>query len=165
MGKISQPELINRAHKVEKFESGEVVLDDWLKKRALKNDAHGASRTFVVHQKNEVIAYYALATGGVMTKNVPGRVKRNMPNPIPVMILARLAVNKDSQNLGIGRALLKDAVLRTLKVSHEVGVKALLTHAISDHAKHFYKRFGFIESPLDQMTLMLPLTDIDKYFI
>jgi GNAT superfamily N-acetyltransferase len=134
------------------------------KKRALKNNLMNASKTFVVHKDNIVLGYYALATGSVTIDKAPGKVRRNMPNPIPVMILGRLAVHLDFQTLGIGKGLLKDAVLRTIKVSNEVGVRALLTHAISDNAKCFYKRFGFIESPLDDMTLMLPIHDIEKYF-
>jgi len=149
MGKISIPVPIDDAHVLDTFESGESALDDWLKKRALRNDQRGASRTFVVHVSKQVIGYYCLATGGVSTADAPGKIKRNMPNPIPVIVLGRLAVDKSWQNKGIGAGLLKDAVLRTLKVSRDTGIKALLVHAMSESAKHFYKRYGFIVSPLE----------------
>ena len=157
MGKITPPELINNSHLIEQFESGEPVLDDWLKKRALKNDENSASRTFVIHEAKSVVGYYALATGSVVADKVSGQLRRNMPDPIPVMVLGRLAVDINYQHQGLGRSLLKDAVLRTLRVSQEVGVKAMLVHALSDSAKHFYKRFGFVESPFDSMMLMLSL--------
>tara|TARA_B100000508_G_C11462680_1_gene279997 strand:- start:1852 stop:2349 length:498 start_codon:yes stop_codon:yes gene_type:complete len=157
MGKINSPELINKTHQVDQFESGEITLDHWLKKRALKNQENGASTTFVIHQQKEVIGYYALATGSVIAKHVPSKLKRNMPDPIPVIVLGRLAVRADYQHQGLGRSLLKDAVLRALRISQEVGVKAMLVHALSEQAKHFYKRFGFVESPLDPMLLMLSL--------
>lgn len=163
MGKISAPEAIQPSHQLNAFDSGETVLDHWLKHRALKNDVEGASRTFVVHDKNRVVAYYALATGAVTSHEAPGKVRRNMPNPIPVMVLGRLAVDKSYQNLGLGKGLLKDAVLRTIRVSRDAGIRAMLTHAISEQAKHFYKRFGFMESPIAPMTLMLTLKDIKKH--
>lgn len=163
MGRINHPEPINLNHQSDLFQSGEQVLDDWLKRRALGNDNNGASRTFVVHQENRVIGYYSLATGSIATLEAPGKIKRNMPNPMPVMVLGRLAVDNKWKNIGIGRGLLKDAALRTIKVSKEVGIRALLIHAISESAKHFYKRYGFIESPAAPMTLMLSLKDIEHY--
>ncbi|MDX2346549.1 MAG: GNAT family N-acetyltransferase [Legionella sp.] len=162
MGEISRPELITRDHQLNDFKSGEMVLDHWLKQRAIKNETEGASRTFVVHENKRVIGYYALATGSVAFDKAPGKVKRNMPNPIPVMVLGRLAVDKAWQKQGIGRGLLKDAVLRTLKISQDAGIRALLIHAISESAKHFYKRYGFIESPIDSMTLMMTMRDLEK---
>lgn len=163
MGKISNPEPINSSYQLDGFDSGESVLDDWLKQRALDNDSQGASRTFVVHEEKKVIAYYCLATGSVDAPQAPGKIRRNMPNPIPVMILGRLAVDKQWQKSGVGKGMLKDAVLRTMKVSQDAGVRALLVHAISESAKHFYKRYGFIESPIAPMTLMLSIKDVDKF--
>lgn len=164
MGKLSTPEPISRTHLLDTFESGEPVLDHWLKHHALDNNSRGASRTFVVHDHHRVIGYYSLATGSITTLKAPGKVRRNMPNPIPVMVLGRLAVDQDWQKHGIGKGLLKDAVLRTAKISQDVGIRALLIHAISESAKHFYKRYGFIESPVTPMTLMLTMKDIQKYF-
>lgn len=167
MGKIinlSEPEIIRAHHLLDHFSSGNTTLDEWLIKRALKNYLEGASKTYVVHHNNRVVAYYCLATGSIQSKKVPGKIRRNMPNPIPALILGRLAVDTEYQRFGLGKGLLKDAFLRTLNVSRDVGIRALLVHAISDSAKHFYKRFGFVESPLDEMTLMLSVTEIDVEF-
>lgn len=164
MGQINTPELITTHHSFDDFSSGEPDLDHWLKQRALKNHQNNASRTFVAHQNMQVIGYYCLAAGSVTTHEAPGKIKRNMPNPIPVMVLGRLAVDKTWHDRGLGKGLLKDALLRTATISREVGVKALLVHTLSDTAKHFYKRFGFMESPLSPMTLMLSLKDIQTYF-
>ena len=159
VGEITAPEPIAASHCVEAFACGQAVLDEWLKRRALKNEVSGASRTFVVRQDNHVIGYYALATGSVGHRDAPGKIRRNMPDPIPVMVLGRLAVDQAWKQTGLGRGLLKDAVLRTLTVSQQAGVKALLVHALSEEAKRFYTRNGFLQSPLEPMTLMIPLQD------
>ncbi|MBA3535980.1 MAG: GNAT family N-acetyltransferase [Tatlockia sp.] len=163
MGKISFPEPINQIHKCNTFSSGEKVLDDWLKERAIKNDLNDASRTFIVHINLEVKGYYCLSMGSVNKEVAPGKIRRNMPDHIPVMVLGRLAVDNSCHKMGIGKGLLKDAVLRTIKVSVDVAVKALLVHSISESATHFYKRFGFIESPLSNKTLLLPLKALAGY--
>ena len=157
MGKITAPEPISTSHLIEPFSCGTPVLDEWLKRRALKNEDAGASRTFVVCQNNQVIGYYTLATGSVGHHEVPGKIRRNMPDPIPVMVLGRLAVDQAWQGAGLGRGLLKDAILRTLTVSQHAGIRALLVHALSVGAKQFYMQNGFTESPLDSMTLLLSL--------
>lgn len=162
MAELSAPTPLLATHVTDKFDCGEPVLNDWLKKRALKNESSGASRTFVVCQKNHVVGYYVLATGSVMHKHAPSKVRRNMPEPVPVMILGRLAVSKDMQSSGIGRGLLRDAILRTLGVSKQAGIKALLVHALSDAAHKFYSQCGFIESPLDPMVLMITLNDAEQ---
>ena len=159
MGEITPPEPITTAHNVESFACGVPVLDEWLKRRALKNEISGASRTFVVCSDGQVIGYYALATGSIEHRDAPGKIRRNMPNPIPVMVLGRLAIDQPWQHAGLGRGLLKDAVLRTLCISQQAGVRALLAHALSDDAKNFYAHNGFLESPLDPMTLMIALQD------
>ena len=159
MGEVTAPEPITASHLTESFACGIPVLDEWLKRRALKNKVSGASRTFVVCQDRKVIGYYVLATGGIEHRRALGKIRRNMPNPIPVMVLGRLAVDQPWQGAGLGRGLLKDAVLRTLSVSQLAGVRALLVHALSDEAKNFYIHNGFLESPLDPMTLMIAMQD------
>ncbi len=161
MTKLSPPEPLLPSHDIEAFDCGEPALNNWLKKRALKNENSGASRTFVVCKNNQVVAYYTLATGSVMHKETPSKVRRNMPEPVPVMILGRLAVDKNCQSFGIGRGLLRDAILRTLGVARQAGIKALLVHALSDAAQKFYLQCGFTESPLDSMVLMLTLKDAE----
>ena len=159
MGEVTAPEPITETHFIEPFSGGVPVLDEWLQRRALKNEISGASRTFVVCQGRQVVGYYTLATGSIEHHDAPGQIRRNMPDPIPVMVLGRLAVDQERQHAGLGRGLLKDAVLRTLTVSQHAGVKALLVHAISEDEKIFYTRNGFIESPFDPMTLMIALQD------
>jgi predicted N-acetyltransferase YhbS len=159
MGEVTAPEPITASHHTESFACGIPVLDEWLRRRAHKNEVSGASRTFVICQDRQVVGYYTLATGSVEHRDAPGKIRRNMPNPIPVMVLGRLAVDQEQQHAGLGRGLLKDAVLRTLTVSQHAGVKALLVHALSEDAKRFYTRSGFLESPFDPMTLMIALQD------
>ncbi len=162
MGEITVPAPILSTQITEPFDCGVPVLNEWLKRRSLKNEGSGASRTFTVCSDERVIGYYALATGSVEQRNAPGKVRRNMPDPIPVMVLGRLAVDQQWQHAGLGRGLLKDALLRTLAVSIHAGVKALLVHVLSNEAKEFYKRNGFLESPVDPMTLMISLKDAQR---
>lgn len=159
---IDAPQALTSAHDVSSFDCGVAALNDWLKRRALQNEHARASRTFVVVAGGQVVGYYALATGAVTHAVATGRVRRNMPEPIPVMVLARLAVDRSFQGGGLGSALLRDALLRTLGVADAVGIRAVLLHAVSDDAKRFYVRHGFSESPVDPMTMMITLADIEK---
>jgi len=159
MGEIASPEPITASHITESFTCGILVLDEWLKRHALKNEVSGASRTFVVCRGGQVIGYYALATGSIEHRDAPGKIRRNVPDPLPVMVLGRLAVDQSWRQTGLGRGLLKDALLRSLSISKHAGVSALLVHALSKDAKNFYAQNGFIESPLDPMTLMIMLRD------
>jgi GNAT superfamily N-acetyltransferase len=159
---LSGPEHLTDGHDLTQFDSGVPALDDWLKKRALQNELTGASRTYVVCEGDAVVGYYALATGAVAHHQATGRIRRNMPDPIPVMVLARLAVARSHQGKGLGVGLLRDAVLRTLQAATIGGIRALLVHAISEDARRFYERCGFTSSPLDAMTLMLSLADAER---
>lgn len=146
------------AHRLDDFSCGEPGLDDWLKRRALANQISGASRCFVVAAADgRVYGYYALAAGAVAHVSATGNVQRNMPDPIPVLVLARLAVDRQAQGIRIGAALLRDAVQRAVSVSREAGIRALLVHAINDRATQFYTHYGFQASPQHPMTLMLRL--------
>jgi GNAT superfamily N-acetyltransferase len=160
--KLAAPEHLGVRHDLAAFDSGVADLDDWLRRRALANEESGASRTYVVCAGDRVVGYYALATGGVAQAAAPGRVRRNMPDPVPVMIIGRLAVDRAYQGEGVGRGLLRDAVVRTLQAAEIGGIRAILVHAISDDAKHFYERCGFVASPLDPMTLMVTVADAEK---
>jgi GNAT superfamily N-acetyltransferase len=159
---LRSPEHLTPAHDVSAFDSGVPDLDDWLKRRAPANEATGASRTYVVCAGGRVVGYYALATGSVTHVQAPGRVRRNMPDPVPVMILGRLAVDRAWQGRSLGRSLLRDAVLRTLQVAKIVGIRAILVHAISDQAKRFYERYGFVASSIDPLTLMITVAEAEK---
>ncbi|WP_072619228.1 GNAT family N-acetyltransferase [Spirulina major] len=157
--KLYPPEKLNSSHQIESFDSGNSQLDDWLKHRALKNELGGASRTYGLCAGKVVTAYYCLANGAVAQTSATGRVRRNMPDPIPVMVIGRLAVDRHWQGKGIGRALLRDAILRTLQAAEIAGIRAILVHAISEDAKQFYEKCGFVASSLDPMTLMVKVDD------
>lgn len=158
--KLSVPAPLTAAHHVSSFECGEPTLDYWLKHRALRNEGRGASRTYVVCDEHIVVAYYCLSAGSVSCGLAPGRIRRNMPDPIPVMVLGRLAVDLAWQRRNLGKALLRDAVLRTVQVSDVVGIRALLVHALSDQAARFYEANGFYPSPVNPSTLFLPLSEV-----
>jgi GNAT superfamily N-acetyltransferase len=159
---LGAPEHLSAAHDVSTFDSGVPELDIWLKRRALQNEASGASRTYVISSAGRVIGYYALATGAVAQHRATGKVRRNMPEPIPVMVLGRLAVDRGHQGQGLGAALLRDALLRTLNVASIAGIRAVLLHAISDDARRFYERAGFSAAPVDPMTMMMTLADVER---
>jgi predicted N-acetyltransferase YhbS len=157
---LSAPEPIGTNHQIGDFSSGVVSLDEWLKRRALSNQASGAARTFVACEANRVVGYYALASGAVNVAAAPGRFRRNMPDPIPVVVLARLAVDRAYQGRSLGRALVRDAVRRVVNAADAIGIRGIIVHAISDDAKAFYLALGFEPSPIEPMTLMVTLTDI-----
>ncbi|MBD2497244.1 GNAT family N-acetyltransferase [Nostoc sp. FACHB-280] len=156
---LQPPQAIKPEHELTDFNSGNAELDEWLQKRALNNEASGASRTYVVTIEQKVIAYYCLANGSVLNTTAPGKVRRNMPNTIPVMVIGRLAVDSNWQGKGIGRALVRDGVLRTLQAANIAGIRAILVHAMSEEAKQFYERCGFVASPVAPMTLMITVKD------
>ncbi len=156
---LGPPEPLAASHRLDDFECGEAALDDWLKRRALANQSSGASRTFIVaDQDGRVCGYYAMAAGAVSHQLATSGVRRNMPDPVPVMVLARLAVDRRAQGLHVGAALLQDAVNRAVAVSQNAGIRALLVHALHEKARQFYEHYGFQPSPTHPMTLMLRLS-------
>lgn len=160
MKNLSPPAPISGTHILDNFDSGEISLDDWLKKRALKNQTSGASRCFVLCHEKCVIGYYTLSAGAISHDLAPKSMRRNMPDPLPVLLLGRLAIDKNYHNKGLGSALLRDAMLRSINVAHDAGIFAILIHALSLEAKKFYLSRGFIQSPLQPMTLMMTLETI-----
>ena len=155
---LSAPQPLAAAHLLGDFECGEPALDEWLKRRALNNHLSGASRTFVVvDDEQRVRGFYALAAGAVVHQMATPSVRRNMPDPIPVMVLGRLAVDRRSQGIQLGAALLQDAVHRAIAVSQNTGVRALLVQALHEQAKAFYEHYESQELPKHPMTLMLRL--------
>ena len=159
---LTAPDHLTAAHDTSAFDSGVPDLDGWLKKRALANEETGASRTYVVCAGGRVVGYYALATGGVAQVQAPGRVRRNMPDPVPVMILGRLAVDRGWQGRNLGASLLREAVVRILQAAEIGGIRAILVDAISEDGKRFYERHGFRVSPVDPMILMITVADAKK---
>ncbi len=159
---LTSPAPLAEHHELVEFDSGVLELDDWLRRRARANHAGGASRTIVVCDGNRVVASYALASGAVRTPEAPGRCKRNMPDPIPVPVVGRLAIDRTYQGRGIGRALVRDAELRLLNAAEILGIRSVLVHAISDDARAFYEAVGFLPSPSDPMMLMVGLKDLSS---
>jgi len=154
---LSSPTLLTADHQRHDFACGVDALDDWLKRRALSNQFSGASRTYVVTDESRVVGYYSLASGAMALNHAPPALKRNMPDPVPMAILGRLAVDFAWRGRGLGVALLQDAVLRTLRAASIVGIRGLLVHALSEPAKAFYQHHGFVASPTQPMTLILSL--------
>jgi GNAT superfamily N-acetyltransferase len=158
---LGTPQPLVATHLLDRFACGEASLDEWLKRRALSNQLSGASRTFVVtDQDGRVSGYYAMAAGAVSHQMATGGVKRNMLDPVPVIVLARLAVDQRAQGIRLGAAMLQDAVNRAVAISGNAGVRALLVHALHERAKRFYEHYGFQQSPQHSMTLMLRLSTV-----
>ena len=157
---LCTPELLTANHGLGSFDSGVPSLDEWLRRRAMQNQTSGASRTFVACDNIRVVAYYALAASAIAPDAATGRFRRNMPDPVPVAVLGRLAIDKTQQGKGLGRALFRDAALRVLGAADSIGIRGMLVHAISDDAKAFYVRLGLDVSPLEPMTLMATVADL-----
>jgi GNAT superfamily N-acetyltransferase len=157
---LVSPQPITQDHQTANFDSGAASLDDWLKRRARANQASGASRTFVACDGKRVTGYYAIASGAIAVESATGRFRRNMPDPIPVVVLGRLAVARSRQGQGLGRALFRDAALRTIRAADLIGIRGMIVHAISMEARAFYLALGCEISPLEPMTLMVTLADV-----
>jgi GNAT superfamily N-acetyltransferase len=157
---LLRPEPLTEAHDLAAFNSGVASLDDWLKRRARTNQASGASRTFILTADQKVVGYYALASGAITVADSVGRFRRNMPDPVPVAVLGRLAIDQSQQGRGLGRALFRDCALRVAHAADAIGIRGIVVHAISEPAKAFYLALGFDPSPSEPMTLMVTLADI-----
>lgn len=157
---LRAPEPLNPDHRIDAFDCGKPALDTWLARYARQAQGSGSAKTFIVCDGEHVAGYYSLTVGQVDTAEAPPRVSKGMGRyPIPVVILARLAVSKTYQGQGIGAAMLRDAIRRTVAISEQAGIRALLTHPIDDDAARFYKRFGFLPSPLREQQWLLLLKD------
>lgn len=161
---LAAPELLTAAHDVSIFDCGTPALDEWLKRRALGNQGSGASRTYVVCRGQAVVGYYALAAGSIAHAEVPGRIRRNMPDPVPMMVLGRLAVDRSVRGQGLGAGLLKDATLRVMQAADIVGIRGILVDAIDDTARSFYERFGFRRSTTFPLKLVITVDEARRMF-
>ena len=157
---LRTPEPLNPNHDIAGFDCGVMSLDAWLERRAAANQVSGGSRTFVVCEGTKVVGYYALASSAVAPAAAPGRFRRNMPDPVPVVVLGRLAVATSHHGKGLGRALFQDAALRVIHAADAIGIRGMVVHALSERAKAFYLGIGLDESPLDPMTLMVTVADL-----
>jgi hypothetical protein len=151
-------------HDVNGFCCGKDPLDDWLRQRALNAEGRSA-RTYVVCQGQAVVGYYSLATGAEKRENVPGKLRRNMPETVPIITLARLAVDQKAQGQRLGESLLRDAMLRSLEISAAIGVRSILVHAIDRDALAFYLKYDFMQFPMGTQTLFLPIETIQRVFV
>ena len=163
MSGYSAPRPIRADDDVANFDSGESSIDDYLRNRALSNHVEGASRCYVTCRGGRVVGFYALASASVERHTTPGAVRRNMPDPIPVILLSRLAVDTREQNKGLGKLLLRDAISRSVQAADLIGVRAMLVHAINDGARSFYYAHGFDPSPTDPLHLVLLIRDVRQF--
>lgn len=154
---LDAPEPLSAGHRVEGFSCGIAALDEWLTRRAWNNQRTGASRTYVVAAAGQVAGYYCLASGALASSEAPGSIRRNMPDPVPMAILGRLAVDRSRQGQGLGVALLRDAFERTQAASAILGIRGILVHALTPTAAAFYARYGFVALPTRPLTLVLSL--------
>lgn len=159
---LSAVEKLTKSHDLSQFNSGKESLDDWLKKYAWTSQAANTAKTYVVHRDNIVVGYYSLAAGNIDVDRATGRMAKGQPKmrPIPVILLARLAVNVNEKGKGLGKALLKNALLRSHQATDDIGARAVLVEALDDEARKFYLHFDFEPSPVDEYVLMLLMKDI-----
>lgn len=156
-------EPLNISHRLEGFDSGKPAIDKWFRERSLQASLSNSAKTFVLIHDDEVIAFYSLTVGEIVNAEASARLKAGMSNlSIPVLLLARMAVHKDFHGRGIGKSLLRDAILRTFAISQNAGVRALTTHPVDDGARQFYLKFGFSENPHRPNELYLLLKDAGK---
>lgn len=161
---LSGPESLGPQHRIEGFDCGKPTLNDWLVRHARQAQGSGSAKTFVVSKDDRVVGYFSLTVGQIDTLDAPERIRKGMGQyPIPVVILARLAVILQDQGRGIGVGLLQDAIRRTLLIAEQAGIRAMLTHPIDEDAARFYTRFGFIASPLREQQLLLLLKDARRW--
>lgn len=159
--KLSKPQEITRDHNTAGFSCGKPELDDWLERRALKNHASGDSKVFVItNEVAEIVAYVAISAASVARDLATSKLRRNAPDPIPVGLIARLAVRSDMKYKKIGSALLREAIFRIVNASEQIGIRGILVHATDGDAASFYKHMGFRPSPIDEMTLMVSMREI-----
>lgn len=157
---LRRPELLAPRHKLEEFDCGKPVLNDWLVRHARQAQGAGSTKTFVAADEDQVLGYFSLTVGQIDTFEVPERMRKGMGHyPLPVVLLARLAVSTSAQGRGLGWGLLQDAIARTVFISEQAGVRAMLTHPLDQEAAAFYTRFGFVPSPLRAQQLLLLLKD------
>jgi GNAT superfamily N-acetyltransferase len=161
---FSRPEPLGVEHRLEGFDCGKPALDDWLLRHARQAQGSGSAKTFVVADGARVAGYFSLTVGQVDTLDAPERIRKGMGQyPVPVVILARLAVSRQDQGRGMGFGLLQDAIRRTMLIAEQAGIRAMLTHPIDEEAAKFYTRFGFIASPLREQQLLLLLKDARRW--
>lgn len=158
---LAAPVPLSPQHDCSAFDCEHAGLAEWLRRRARNNEAAQGSRCFVACEGERVVGFYALAAGSVRRAAAPGAIRRNMPDPVPAIVLGRLAVDHAWQGQGLGADLLQDAVLRAVRASREIGARVLLCHAVDQRARRFYLHHGFVESTFDPLVVMLDLKQVE----
>ena len=155
---VRSPRPVDPQDGYDTFDCGNSELNAWLMQKALASEGRSA-RTYVVTTTNRrIVAYYCLSAGAVIRASLPrAKLRQNMPDEVPVLVMGRLAVDRRYQGLGLGKDLLKDAILRALNAAELVGIRAILVHAKDEDAAAFYRRFGFFDSRFDEKILLLPI--------
>lgn len=159
LGALLPPTVLLPSHELSRFDCGKTPLNDWLRHVAGRSEGRSA-RCYVLTSRNSVIGFYCLAPGAVQHEGAPRKARQSMFDPTPVVIIGRLAVDKSYQGQGLGRALLKDALLRVTRASELVGARAVVVHAVDQEAIPFYARYGFRSFPMGSQTLFLPIDEI-----
>jgi GNAT superfamily N-acetyltransferase len=158
------PESLGLQHRLDGFDCGKPALNDWLLRHSRQAQGSGSAKTFVVTDDDRIVGYFSLTVGQVDTLDAPERIRKGMGQyPLPVVILARLAVSQQDQGRGVGFGLLQDAIRRTMLIAEHAGIRAMLTHPIDEEAARFYTRFGFVPSPLREQQLLLLLKDARRW--
>ena len=161
---LSAPQPLDAHHRLEEFDCGKPALTDWLLRHARQAQGSGSARTFIVSNGDRVAGYFSLTVGQIDTLEAPERIRRGMGQyPIPLVILARLAVDLDYQGRGLGFSMLQDAIHRTVAITDQAGIRALLTHPIDESAEAFYRHFGFESTPANEQQLILLLKDARRF--
>jgi GNAT superfamily N-acetyltransferase len=160
---LSVVERLSKNHLLDSFDCGtHPSLNEWLRRFALTSQPSNSARTYLVHRNGHVVGYYSLCASSVAKEAASERVAKSQPaRPIPVILLARLAVDKNEQGQGLGPAILKNALQRALSAAREIGARAVLVHAIDEEAKNFYKHFDFEDSPVNDLHLMMLMKDVE----
>lgn len=154
-------QLLCATHDVAAFDSGEPTLDNWLKRHALKNNELGATRTYVSLSGERIAGFVSMTVGELHHSSAIGSMRRNMPDPIPVTVLARLAVDRHYQGYSLGRSLVHEALVRSLQAANQVGIRGMIVHALDERVRGFYENLGFKRSRIDDLTLMTPFTGLN----
>lgn len=163
---LQAPQPLNNQQQIIDFDCGKTSLNDWLLRHSKQAQGSGSAKTFVVCDDSKVVAYFSLTIGQIDTIDAPERVRQGMGHyPIPVILLARLAVDNRYKGLGIGTGMLKDAIRRAFLIAEQAGVRAMITHPLDDEATQFYQTFGFVPSPTGKGLLILLLKDARKFII
>lgn len=158
---MAAAEPLTKKHSTRDFDCEDTNVNRWLNRYALQGQASGQARTYVIHESGQVVGFYAISTGSVRPDDATERTRKGLGKyPIPIMLLAQFGVDKNQQGKGLGKALLKEALIRCLNASDEIGARAVVVDASSEKARSFYEKYGFERSPVSEFKLMILMKDL-----